>query len=209
MVIYRSSATLHRFRSLVILWIATLAMSTPATAQDYGAVDQSLLSGNAAFVLFARFGLPAQSFEVGIDGFLNDCVAQAESKGYVETMLGRRRAIPQIHASNRNERALGERMAINSVVQGSAADLIKLAMIDLHRILAGEVEVPEDAPWSAVADWGVKMVLQIHDELVFEMPRERSGAVRELVVRRMEGAMELRVPLVVDAAVSENWIDAK
>ena len=132
----------------------------------------------------------------GIDSFLAQCVAQAQSKGYVETMLGRRRAVPQVHSNNPQMRALGERMAINSVVQGSAADLIKLAMIDLSRRL------PEKFPEA-------KMLLQIHDELVFEAPRKQAEAVRAFVVERMEHAMDLEVKLVVESACSENWIDVK
>ncbi len=132
----------------------------------------------------------------GIDTFLAECVAEAESKGYVETILGRRREIPQIRARHQQQRALGERMAINTVVQGSAADLIKLAMIDLYQRLP--VEYPK-----------AKMLLQIHDELVFESPEEEAEAVQGFVVQRMEAAAELEVPLVVDAARSRTWIDAK
>ena len=132
----------------------------------------------------------------GIDEFLQQCVDMARTHGYVETMLKRRRAIPQIDASNPQQRALGERMAINSVVQGSAADLIKLAMIDLYRRL------PEAFP-------KVRMLLQIHDELVFEAPAEQDAKVQALVQLRMESAMALRVPLVVQTASSTNWIDAK
>ena len=132
----------------------------------------------------------------GIDAFLQQCVDMARTHGYVETMRNRRRAIPQIDASNPQQRALGERMAINSVVQGSAADLIKIAMIDLYRRL------PAAFP-------KVRMLLQIHDELVFESPAEQDAKVQGFVQLRMESAMELRVPLVVQTASSTNWIDAK
>ena len=105
-------------------------------------------------------------------------------------------AIPQIEASNPQQRALGERMAINSVVQGSAADLIKLAMIDLHRRLPKKFAK-------------ARMLLQIHDELVLEAPSNGAEDVAAFVAKRMEAAMDLRVPLVVQRAVSTNWIDAK
>jgi DNA polymerase-1 len=131
-----------------------------------------------------------------ISEFLDECIAKAKKKGYVETILGRRRQIPQVKSRNPSERALGERMAINTVVQGSAADLIKRAMIDLHHCL------PEEAP-------GTKMLLQIHDELVFEVPREQIKPVTKLVIERMSGAMELAVPLVVDAAHGHDWFAAK
>ncbi len=131
-----------------------------------------------------------------IDEFLQQCVNMARTHGYVETMLKRRRAIPQIDASNPQQRALGERMAINSVVQGSAADLIKLAMIDLHRRLPKKFAE-------------ARMLLQIHDELVLEAPKKVADDAAAFVAKRMEAAMNLRVPLVVQTAVSTNWIDAK
>src|SRR6185503_18680359 len=118
------------------------------------------------------------------------------TQGYVETMMKRRRAIPQIHANNPQQRALGERLAINSVVQGSAADLIKIAMIDIHRAL------PEAVPEA-------RQILQIHDELVFEAPESVAERLAEFVKDRMQRAMTLKVPLVADAAWSRNWIDAK
>jgi DNA polymerase I len=131
-----------------------------------------------------------------INDFLQQCIDMAQTHGYVETILKRRRAIPQIESRHPMQRQLGERMAINTVVQGSAADLIKLAMIDLHR------EMPKRYPT-------VKMVLQIHDELVFEAPESESKAVMAFAVERMERAMKLRVPLKVEAAASRSWVDAK
>ncbi|MHC5114724.1 MAG: DNA polymerase, partial [Planctomycetota bacterium] len=130
-----------------------------------------------------------------IDGFLAECVAQAQANGWVETVLHRRRNIPEINERHPQRRALGERMAINTVVQGSAADLIKLTMIDIHRRL------PAEHPTT-------RMLLQIHDELVFETPAADADAVEAFVKERMEHAMELRVPLVVDTAHSTSWIDA-
>jgi DNA polymerase-1 len=143
----------------------------------------------------------------GISTFLEECIAQAKRYGYVETMLKRRRLIPGIDARNPNERALAERVAINSVVQGSAADLIKIAMVDLHRRLSEHA-----------GDWragkppeidGVRMLLQIHDELVFEADEGMAEAARSLVVQRMEGAMTLGVPLKVDSSIASNWFDGK
>ena len=131
-----------------------------------------------------------------IDTFLDACKHKAITDGYVETILGRRRAIPQITDRNPMRRSLGERMAINTVVQGSAADLIKLAMIDVCRALPGEM--PD-----------VRMILQIHDELVFEVPQQQADRARLFVVDHMENAMQLRVPLVVEAAWAANWVDAK
>jgi DNA polymerase I len=137
----------------------------------------------------------------GITTFLQECVEQARRDGFVTTMLGRRRPIPDVDSNQPSRRALAERLAINSVVQGSAADLIKLAMVDLHqriRTARGHAEDPLD---------GTLMLLQIHDELVFECPRERADAVMSLVVGRMEAAMALSVPLKADAGWSESWFD--
>ena len=136
-----------------------------------------------------------------ITSFLDECVQFARSNGYVETMLGRRRPITDIDDRNPNRKALAERMAINSVVQGSAADLIKLAMIDLHRLIK---DAKPDEPLE-----GTKMILQIHDELVFETPYEHAVRARDQIVERMEHAMDLKVPLTVDSHVSTNWYDGK
>jgi DNA polymerase-1 len=131
-----------------------------------------------------------------INEFLDACVGMAERQGYVETMLGRRRSVPDIYSNNPQLRALAHRVAINSVVQGSAADLIKLAMIDIHRAL------PSRFP-------AARLLLQIHDELVLEAPAAEAELVRQLVVAHMERAMTLAVPLKVGSAVSDRWIDAK
>ena len=127
-----------------------------------------------------------------IGAFLARCVERARAQGYVETILGRRRPTPQVHSAQPQERAFGERIAINTVVQGSAADLIKVAMVRLHRSLP--LRVPR-----------ARMLLQIHDELVFEAPAEDIASLQELVRSEMEGAMELRVPLKVECGSGPNW----
>jgi DNA polymerase-1 len=144
----------------------------------------------------------------GISTFLEECIAQAKRFGYVETILKRRRPIPGIDSRNGAERALAERTAINSVVQGSAADLIKLAMVDLYSRLSKHAAHRRPGGASPeLAD--VQMLLQIHDELVFEAPESIAEPVRALVVERMERAMELSVPLKVDASISRNWFEGK
>lgn len=149
----------------------------------------------------------------GITTFLEECVAQAKRFGYVETMLKRRRPIPGIDAKNPAERAFAERTAINSVVQGSAADLIKLAMVDLHHRLsehAGHWRGRDHrGAWRAPEIPGVRMLLQIHDELVFEAHEQSADDARALIVQRMESAMTLSVPLKVDSHVARNWFDGK
>jgi DNA polymerase-1 len=131
----------------------------------------------------------------GIDAFLAKCVQDARDHGFVVTILGRRRAVPQVQSRNPAERALGERIAINTVVQGSAADLIKLAMLRIH---AG---LPAAVP-------GARMLLQIHDELVFEVAEPRAAALDAFVRREMAAAMALRVPLEVGTSWGPTWADA-
>lgn len=143
----------------------------------------------------------------GITTFLQACIDQAKEHGYVTTMLGRRRPIPEIDARNPNRRSLSERMAINSVVQGTAADLIKLAMLDLHARLSPSAGHLRDEKPPELE--GVRMLLQIHDELVFECPKGIAEAARDLIVARMEAAMVLDVPLVVESSISENWFEGK
>lgn len=132
----------------------------------------------------------------GIDRFLQQCVLHALEFGYVTTILGRRRAIPEIRSSNRAKRALGERLAINSVVQGSAADLIKVAMVNLQERIDRD-----GAP--------LKLLLQIHDELIFEAPEREAEACAALVVQEMERAMSLKVPLKAEAGIGRDWMEAK
>ncbi len=143
----------------------------------------------------------------GITTFLQECIDQARTKGYVETMMGRRRPILDIDSRNPSRRSLAERMAINSVVQGSAADLIKIAMVDLHRRLSPHAAPARDGAPPEVE--GVRMLLQIHDELVFEAPEALAEPARDLVVQRMEAAMALDVPLVVESAVGRSWYEGK
>jgi len=169
-------------------------------------VNFGIIYGQTAFGLARTLRIPrgeAQDFIARyrarfpqIDEFLASCVAQAKSQGYVETIFGRRRRITEIDARNPQRRALAERLAINSVVQGSAADLIKQAMLRI----AGRIRA-ERRP--------SRMLLQIHDELVFEMPADAVDAEREMVVAEMSGAIDLRVPLKVDVGVGANWLEAK
>jgi DNA polymerase-1 len=132
----------------------------------------------------------------GIDRFMRECVEQARAQGYVETLLGRRRPLPDIHSGVINIRNMNERMAINSVVQGSAADLIKVAMLNLHRRIERE-QLP------------ARMLLQVHDELVLEAPKDDAPRIGEIVRSEMIGAMSLRVPLKVEVGIGANWDEAK
>ncbi len=132
----------------------------------------------------------------GIDRFLQACVQQASDHGYVSTLTGRQRVIPEIYATNRSRRSLGERLAINTVVQGSAADLMKAAMVRVqHRIDADRLPL--------------KMLLQIHDELVLETPEALAEVHAAIVCEEMENAMSLQVPLRTEAGIGDNWMVAK
>jgi DNA polymerase-1 len=132
----------------------------------------------------------------GIKQYLDSRVEFAREHGYAETIFKRRRFIPELRERNFNIRAFGERTAANSPIQGSAADLIKVAMIRIERGLRG-------------ASLNTKMLLQVHDELVFEVPPPELDAVTELVTREMEHAVQLSVPLVVETGVGENWLETK
>ncbi len=132
----------------------------------------------------------------GVRRWLDGSVEQARSRGYVETIFKRRRYIPEIHDRNFNTRSFGERLSQNSPIQGSAADLIKVAMIRIHHALARE-------------GLASRMLLQVHDELVFECPPEEREQLQDLVRHEMTTAISLDVPLVVDVGLGSNWLQAK
>jgi DNA polymerase-1 len=132
----------------------------------------------------------------GIRRYLDSMVEFARENGYVETIFGRRRYIPELRERNFNIRAFGERVAANSPIQGSAADLIKLAMIRIEKTLREEL-------------LAAKMLLQVHDELVFESPSIELSRLEEIVRYEMENAATLSVPLVVDVGTGSNWVETK
>ena len=170
------------------------------------AVNFGIIYGQGAFGLArglgisraeaARFIDEYKERYPGIPQFMETCVNEAEKNGYVTTMLGRRRPISEIHSSNRNLRALGERLAINTVVQGSAADMIKQAMINLHERIARE-------------ELDMQLLIQVHDELVLDAPEDRVEDYSEIVRAEMAGAIELKVPVKVDVAWGRNWLESK
>ena len=123
-------------------------------------------------------------------------VEEAKEKGYVETLFGRRRYLPELKSGNFNMRAFGERVARNMPIQGTAADIIKIAMIRVSRRLERE---------------GLKarLILQVHDELIVECPPEEEGQVKELLTQEMEGAVNLSVPMLAEAGCGRTWYDAK
>ncbi|MGB0366857.1 MAG: DNA polymerase I [Flavobacteriaceae bacterium] len=130
-----------------------------------------------------------------LKAYINEQVDFARENGYVETVLGRRRYLKDINAQNAVVRGAAERNAVNAPIQGSAADIIKIAMINIHRRMQKE-------------NWASKMLLQVHDELVFDVPKKEVESFTQLVKQEMENAFELEVPLVVDVGIGQNWLEA-
>ena len=169
-------------------------------------VNFGIIYGISAFGLSENLEIPRDEAQAYIDAylarfphvqdFIQRTIEQAARDGYVTTMLGRRRPVPEIRASSRQTRSLGERLAVNSVMQGTAADVIKKAMVAIHDRLRDEGRA-------------AKLVLQVHDELLLEAPEAEVSAVKELVREEMVGAYELDPPLEVDVGAGDDWNDAK
>lgn len=168
-------------------------------------VNFGIIYGQTDFGLSQELGIPrAQAREFrenyfklypGVAKFMEDVIASCRENGYVETIFGRRRKIPDITAKNRQVREFAERTAINTPVQGSAADMIKLAMIAVyHRLKKEKLEA--------------RMLLQVHDELVFEVPSGETEKLSKIVIEEMQNALEMSVPVVVECGFGENWLAA-
>jgi DNA polymerase-1 len=168
-------------------------------------VNYALLYGKTAFTLAKDIGVTQQAAQQFIDayfagfpkvrGFIDQTLDDARRTGMVKTMFGRRRPVPEITSRNGQIRSAAERVAVNLPIQGSAADILKRAMIDVHAALAKTGRA--------------RMILTVHDELLFEAPAEEAEAVAELVRRTMSEAVPLNVPLDVDVGIGENWKEAK
>jgi DNA polymerase-1 len=169
-------------------------------------VNFGIIYGISAFGLSENLEIPREEAQAYIDTylarfprvqeFIAQTVARASADGYVTTLLGRRRPIPELRASNRATRSLGERLAVNTVMQGTAADVIKVAMVRIHERLRAEGR-------------SARLVLQVHDELLLEVPEPEVSAARELVRAEMTGAYPLDPPLAVDVGVGDDWAEAK
>jgi DNA polymerase I len=169
-------------------------------------INFGIVYGISAYGLSENLEIPRDEAQRYIDAYLarfphvQDFIArtieQAAADGYVTSLLGRRRPVPEIRASNRQTRGFGERIAVNFVMQGSNADIIKVAMIRIARRLREEGR-------------GARLVLQVHDELLLEVPEPEVSKVRDLVREEMCGAYDLDPPLAVDVGVGDNWADAK
>jgi DNA polymerase-1 len=169
-------------------------------------VNFGIIYGISAFGLSENLDIPREQAQQYIDAylarfphvqdFIQRTIEQAERDGYVTTLLGRRRPVPELKAHSRQTRSLGERLAVNSVMQGTAADIIKAAMVAIHRRLREEGRA-------------ARLVLQVHDELLLEVPEVETIAVRDLVREEMCGAYPLDPPLAVDVGAGDDWNEAK
>jgi DNA polymerase-1 len=182
---------------------ATLTRGERAVAKM---INFGIIYGISAFGLSENLEIPREQAQAYIDAylarfphvqdFIQRTIEQAREDGYVTSLMGRRRPVPEIRAQNRATRSLGERYAVNFVMQGSNADIIKVAMVAIHRRLREEGR-------------GARLVLQVHDELLVEVPEAEVSAVRELVRQEMCRAYPLDPPLAVDVGVGEDWREAK
>jgi len=202
---FQRGGDIHRQTAAVIFGVPETSVTGEMRARAK-TINFATIYGQGALALSRQLGITLDEakafikhyFErfAGVRAWLDRTIDEARQRGFVETLFGRRRYIPELRDRNFSIRAFGERTATNSPLQGSAADLIKIAMIRIHAAL------PQ-------AELRSKMVLQVHDELVFEIPEGERSVAGALVKREMEGVASLRVPLVVSTGAGKNWIDAK
>ena len=168
-------------------------------------VNFGIMYGAGPFRMSQELSIPRAEAQViidkyferfsGIRSYIDDTISKAENEQYVETMLGRRRPVWNIDSENHMHREAAKRMAINMPIQGTAAEMIKLAMIQINDEMKNQ-------------NMRSKMVLQIHDELLFEAAKDELDELRSLVVEKMENALKLDVPIIVDHGVGESWFEA-
>jgi DNA polymerase I len=178
----------------------TREMRSQAKTANFG-----IIYGISGFGLSQRLGISRKEADDLIQGYfrtfpavkryMNNCIMEAHSKGYVETLLGRRRYLPDIASGNSNIRGIAERNAINAPIQGTAADIVKIAMINIFRKFR-EQELQS------------KMILQVHDELVFDVFHGELTEIQKIVKTEMEAAYPLKVELTVEIGTGKNWLEA-
>ncbi|MGN1481745.1 DNA polymerase I [Porcipelethomonas sp.] len=181
-------------------------MVTPEMRSAAKAVNFGIIYGIGAFSLSKDINVSVYEAKKyisdylhnfpNVEKFMNDTVERAKKDGYVTTMFGRKRYVPELSASNKNMQAAGRRIAMNTPVQGSAADIIKIAMVKVYRRL--KEEVPD-----------AKLILQVHDELIVECSRDDADAAGKILSEEMTNACELKVPLTADVNRGDSWYDAK
>jgi DNA polymerase-1 len=178
---------------------------TSAERRQAKTANFGIIYGISAFGLAARLGIARSEAKAliegyfrsypGVKGYMERIVAEARESGEVRTLFGRRRRLADIASRNAVARGVAERNAINTPLQGSAADIMKLAMIEIRRRLIAE-------------NSGARMILQVHDEVVLEVPTAELERVKELVVDSMQSVAKLRITLIAEAGVGDNWLDA-
>jgi DNA polymerase-1 len=196
---FRNDEDIHRRTASEIFGVMPMFV-TPEQRRAAKAINFGIVYGMGAFRLANDLRIPraeAARYIEGyfarypqVRGYMDGAIARAREKGYAETLYGRQRPVPSLDVNNPMDRAAAERVAINTPIQGSAADLIKIAMIEVDHRLAGTT---------------AKLILQVHDELVIECPEGDADAIRALVKQAMEGVAELRVPLKVDTGAAKTW----
>ncbi|MHA7839373.1 MAG: DNA polymerase, partial [bacterium] len=201
---FRQGEDIHRRTAAEVAGISLEEVSDEQRARAK-AVNFGIIYGSSAYGLAQQLGIAAGEAQATIDAyfeqyqgvrrFLDETIEKARREGCVRTWLGRRRALPDLGSRNRMLRQAAERMATNTVIQGTAADLIKKAMVEVDAVLRAEA-------------LETRMVLQVHDELVFEAPVEEQERLSGLVRERMEGVARLAVPLTVEIGVGASWRDA-
>jgi DNA polymerase-1 len=201
---FRAGGDVHRQTAAVIFGVDVDAVTAEQRARAK-TINFATIYGQGPHALAKQLGISREEAKrfideyfvrfAGVRRFLEAAVQRARERGYAETLLGRRRYIPELQDRNFNVRSFGERTATNSPIQGSAADLIKIAMVRIAQELRER--------------YRARLVLQVHDELLVEAPPEEAEAVAALVRGRMEGAAALTVPLVADIGIGPTWLDAK
>ncbi len=202
---FRSDADIHRETAALVFEVEVEDVTAEMRAAAK-TINFATIYGIGPYALSKQLGTSVQEAKDFIEGYferlpqvreyLDRQIERAYEEGYVETLTGRRRYIPEVKSNNYNVRQFGERAATNAPVQGSAADIIKIAMIDIHRELAE-------------GDDGTRMLLQVHDELLFEAPSDAVDEITSLITERMEAAFELDVPLRVEVGAGESWYECK
>jgi DNA polymerase I len=202
---FRTGEDIHRQTAALIFGVERAAV-TREMRDRAKTVNFAVIYGIGPFSLAQRLGISnAEAKEFieryferfpGVRRYLDRQIELAREQGYVETLTGRRRYIPEITSRNFNVRSFGERAATNAPIQGSSADLIKIAMIEIHRDIR-EGRIPG------------RMLLQVHDELLFEVPRGKEEDALGVIRQRMENAAELSVPLRVETGTGDNWLECK
>ena len=202
---FKDGVDIHSSTASKVFGVA-LDMVTPQLRSRAKAVNFGIVYGIGDYSLSQDIGVSRKAAReyidsylatyTGVDNYLKTTVSDAKEKGYTVTPSGRRRPIPELAAKNKNLQAFGERVAMNSPIQGGAADIIKIAMINVR-----------DALRKAGID--AKLILQVHDELIIEAHRDCADAAAEILQREMENAVKTGVPLTADVGRGENWLEAK